>query len=94
MVRMVLISEARGVYDDLVEWFDSAPGRAVLAAVLLAAVYHLLDGVRLLVAGAVPALADAARGLTARGAVVFATWMVVLPGWAILFRPWIEDVVS
>lgn len=93
MVRLILVAEAPGVYARTIEWTDSLGVRLVLGVVVLAAVFHTLDGLRLIVGGLVPSLAEASRGLTARGAVAFGTWLLVIPAWVLLLRPWIEDAL-
>lgn len=93
MVRLVLVDQSPGLYDRTEEWVDLLGVRVALAVVVLAAVYHSLEGLRRLAVGLRPGAPGAAASGLARGAVVFLTWATVIPLWTVLLQPWIEDLV-
>jgi succinate dehydrogenase/fumarate reductase cytochrome b subunit len=103
MLELSSLRVSESAFDGLQEWSASLPGRLVACAVWLAAVFHALEGVRSVFAstGPSPAMADGVattdppheRSL-ASGVIAFLTWALVLPGWVLLLRPWLEDAVT
>lgn len=98
--QLVLLYNSPESFDRVATWWDSPVGRGIAGLVLLAGVYHLLEGLRrVLRPGWVPAGRATARprgraDRLASVAVPFLTWALVLPGWAVLLRPWLEGSAS
>ena len=69
----------------------SIGARLVICVVVLATLFHTLDGLRRLLAEVSPAaVADDAR---ARAAVLFLTWAIALPCFAVIVWPWISETL-
>jgi succinate dehydrogenase/fumarate reductase cytochrome b subunit len=64
----------------------SIGARLVLSGVLLAALFHTLDGLRRLVVGVAPSVER--RDDQLRLAVVFLTWALAVPAAAVVIWPW------
>ena len=64
----------------------SIGARLVLSAVILAAVFHTLDGLRRLVVGSAPVAGRHDDQL--RVGVVFLTWALAVPAAAVVIWPW------
>jgi hypothetical protein len=105
MAELTSLRFSESAFDRLQEWSASLPGRLVACSVWLAAVYHLLEGGRAAFhpGELVPVGRDDGGRVapTTRrddtfgaGLIAFVTWTLVLPGWVVLLRPWIEDVVG
>lgn len=67
----------------------SLGARLVLCVVVLAVLFHTLDGLRCLLRDVVPSLVD--RDVQLRAAVLFLTWALALPCFAVLVWPWIAE---
>jgi succinate dehydrogenase hydrophobic anchor subunit len=69
----------------------SIGARLVICLVVLATLFHTLDGLRRLLAEVSPTtVADEAR---ARAAVLFLTWAMALPCFAIIVWPWVSETL-
>jgi succinate dehydrogenase/fumarate reductase cytochrome b subunit len=108
MVELTSLRVSESAFDQLQEWSASLPGRMLACGVWLAAVFHGLEGVRAALHRGpdarviAPAVIDgdgtvsesAVRdGAFTSAIIAFLTWTLVLPGWVLLLRPWLEDVV-
>lgn len=87
MTQLTLIDSAPGSFVRSQEVAASLGGRLLACVVLLAAVHHLLDGVRRAFLGGTSSRADAVDAT-----IRFLTWALVVPGWAVLLRPWLEGL--
>ena len=70
------------------EALGSIGARIVVSVVILAALFHTLDGLRRLLVGTVPAASRHDDGLST--AVVFSTWALAVPAAAVVVWPWWE----
>jgi succinate dehydrogenase/fumarate reductase cytochrome b subunit len=101
MTQLVVLDTSRSTFLRVQIWSASLPGRLVACVVLLAAVHHLLQGARVALSGAVDQAAGGGRddqpldGAADRvtAGLIFATWALVIPGWAVLLRPWIVEAI-
>lgn len=91
MLRLALLQAGPTTFDRTVDWSSSLTARLALCAVLLAGVYHALDGARSVIGALAPSVD--VDGPLLRAAVRFALWALVIPGWVVLLRPWLEEVV-
>ena len=69
--------------------FGSLGARLVICGIVLATLFHTFDGLRRLLAEAVPG--TRAREVQLRAWVLFATWAVALPCFAAIVWPWIAE---
>jgi succinate dehydrogenase/fumarate reductase cytochrome b subunit len=67
----------------------SLGARVVVCGLVLAALFHSFDGVRRLLAEAMPSTVQHDARL--RAAVLFATWAIALPCFAIVIWPWVAE---
>ncbi len=67
----------------------SLGARVVVCAVVLATLFHSLDGLRRLMAEAVPRTKE--HDLRWRAWVLFVTWAVALPCFAVILWPWVAE---
>jgi succinate dehydrogenase hydrophobic anchor subunit len=67
----------------------SLGARFVVCAVVLATLFHSLDGLRRLMAEAVPRTKE--HDLRWRAWVLFLTWAVALPCFAVILWPWVAE---
>ncbi len=67
----------------------SLGARLGLCVVVLATLFHTFDGLRRLLADLVPSWATRDRQL--RAGVLFATWALALPAFAMIVWPWIAE---
>jgi succinate dehydrogenase/fumarate reductase cytochrome b subunit len=67
----------------------SLGARLVICAVVLATLFHSLDGLRRLLAQVAPA--TVAHEVRLRAAVLFVTWAVAIPSFAAIVWPWISE---
>ena len=67
----------------------SLGARLVICGVVLATIFHTLDGLRRLVAEAVPR--QRVHEMRWRTAVLFATWAIALPCFAVIVWPWVAE---
>jgi len=74
------------------EALGSIGARIAISVVLLAAIFHSLDGLRRLVVGMVPAASRHDDGLST--AVVFCTWALAVPATAVVIWPWWKATFS
>ena len=79
----------RAWFDDRAGAMGSLAGRAALSGVMLAALFHALDGLRRMITGLRPALVRHEQ--TLRAVVLFATWACAIPAAAVLVWPWTSD---
>ncbi|HVN50176.1 MAG TPA: hypothetical protein VMT43_02025 [Acidimicrobiales bacterium] len=73
-------------------WGDamgSLAARLVICGVVLATLFHTFDGLRRLLADAVPR--TRARDVQLRAWVLFGTWAVALPCFAVIVWPWVAE---
>jgi len=92
MVRLVLADQAPDAFDAVATWMDSDIARILFLPVVAAAVFHTAEGGRVVLGGFARDPDATAGSDLARGAVVFATWLVVTPAWVVLLRPVLEEV--
>lgn len=86
--RMLLAAD--GVtYNDVHRHLDGPLPRVLLAVVLVACLFHTLDGVRRLLAPAA-----ASDGTAARAAVAFATGAIGIPVAVVVLWPWLGPVAT
>jgi succinate dehydrogenase/fumarate reductase cytochrome b subunit len=97
MIELASLQVSDSTFGRFQDWSASLAGRILAGAVWTAAVYHGLEGLRASFRaqpqpvdpeGAVPA--DGAFGA---GVLAFLTWALILPGWVLVLRPWIEDLL-
>jgi len=88
MAQLSLLDTSRRTFLDSQAAMASLPGRMFAGVVLFAAIRHLLDGV----ARAVAAPGETRKART-DGMIRFSTWALVIPGWTVLLRPWVEGLV-
>jgi succinate dehydrogenase hydrophobic anchor subunit len=67
----------------------SLGARVVVCVVVLATLFHSLDGLRRLMAEAVPRTKE--LELRWRAGVLFVTWAVALPCFAVILWPWVAE---
>jgi succinate dehydrogenase/fumarate reductase cytochrome b subunit len=67
----------------------SLGARVVLCGVVLATLFHSLDGLRRLMGEAVPRTKE--HDLRWRAWVLFVTWAVALPCFAVILWPWVAE---
>lgn len=91
MVRLVLADQAPGAFDAISRWIAGDIARLGLMPVVWATVFHTFEGGRLLIGGLVREPGPAAGSDLARAVVVFGTWLVVIPAWAVLLGPVFES---
>ena len=73
-------------------WGDamgSLGARVVVCGVVLATLFHSLDGLRRLLAEAVPRTRE--HDLRWRAGVLFVTWAVAVPCFAMILWPWVAE---
>jgi succinate dehydrogenase/fumarate reductase cytochrome b subunit len=87
MTQLTLVDSAPGSFVRSQEVAASLGGRLLACVVLLAAVHHILDGVRRAFLGGTFSRAGAVDSI-----IRFLTWALVVPGWAVLLRPWLEGL--
>ncbi len=93
MLRLAFLESGPAAFDRTATWAGSTAGRLALAGVLSAAAYHALDGARQVVGQFLAPGSERMAGLPARATVRAGWWAVVLPGWVILLRPWLEGIL-
>jgi succinate dehydrogenase/fumarate reductase cytochrome b subunit len=71
------------------EVLDSLGARLALCLVVLAALFHTLDGVRRLLVEVAPSTARHETGL--RAGVLFLTWALVIPAGVLIVGPWVTE---
>lgn len=91
-VDLVLAGVARSAFNRLHELYASFLGRTVIAVVVVAALFHLLDGLRRLAEEARPAWAR--RDPALRTAVAFATAALGVPAVAVVLWPTVQGWVA
>jgi succinate dehydrogenase/fumarate reductase cytochrome b subunit len=71
------------------EVFDSLGARLVLCLVVLAALFHTLDGIRRLVVEFAPSTVR--HDVRMRTGVLFLTWALVIPAGVMIVGPWVTE---
>lgn len=93
MLRLALLESGPAAFDRTTSWVDSPVGRLALAGALAATAHHLLDGSRQVGSRLAGPGSERWEGLGARAAVRVGWWAVVVPGWVVLARPWLEGIL-
>lgn len=88
VVDLVLAGVARASFNRLHELYASFLARAVIAVVVVAALFHVLDGVRRLVEEVRPAWVG--RDATLRAGVAFATAALGVPAVVVVLWPTVQ----
>jgi succinate dehydrogenase/fumarate reductase cytochrome b subunit len=106
MVELSSLGSDDDAFNQLQEWSATLAGRLVACLVWTAAVYHGLEGARAAFHVGTPVSVaagegvgdgvddeHAAGGAFGAGVIAFLSWALIIPGWVLLLRPWIEDLL-